>query len=84
MSLIFIINFFILIFIIFSLYSIKSESEIKTLPGKRLKTQEEIENFIDTGGGDGIIKAMYEENKHFFAKGLYVHSKADAAAMNVW
>ena len=48
-----------------------------------LKTQEEIENFIDTGGGDGIIESMYERNKHFFAKGLYVHSKADATAMNL-
>lgn len=48
-----------------------------------LKTQEEIEKFIDTGGGDGIIEAMYDENKQYFAKGLYVHSKADAAAMNV-
>ena len=46
MSRIFRINFFILIFFILSLHSIKSESEIKTLPGKRLKTQEEISEYL--------------------------------------
>ena len=48
-----------------------------------LKSQEEVENFIETGGGEGIIEAMYNENKHFFEKGLYVQSKASAAAFNV-
>lgn len=48
-----------------------------------LKSQEEVENFIETGGGEGIIEATYNENKHYFAKGLYVQSQASAAAFNV-
>ena len=42
----FINNFLILIIFILSLNIIKSASEIKTLPGKRLKNQEEISDYL--------------------------------------
>ena len=49
----------------------------------RLKTDEDIEKYIKEGGGEGIVQAMYSENKKNFAEGRYVYSKAAAAAMNL-
>ena len=49
----------------------------------RLKTDEDIEKYIKEGGGEGIVQAMYFENKKDFAEGRYVYSQAAAAAMNL-
>lgn len=49
----------------------------------RLKTDEDVEKYIKEGGGDGIVQAMYSENKKDFAEGRYVYSQAAAAAMNL-
>ena len=46
-------------------------------------TDDYVEELIKKGGGEGIIQAMYSENKKNFAKGMYVCSKAAAAAMNL-
>lgn len=48
----------------------------------RLKTDEDIEKYIDESD-EGIVQAMYSENKKNFAEGRYVYSKAAAAAMNL-
>lgn len=48
-----------------------------------IKSDEEVEKFIEQGGGEGTIKAMYNENKEDFAEGRYVYSQAAAAAMNL-
>ena len=42
------IYLFSLIIFILSFYFVESQSEIKTLPGKRLNTQEEISNYLKT------------------------------------
>lgn len=47
----------------------------------RLKTDEDIEKYIDESD-EGIVQAMYFENQKNFAEGRYVYSKA-AAAMNL-
>ena len=49
----------------------------------RLKTDDDIEKYIKEGGGEGIVQAMYSENKKDFAEGRYVYSQAAAAAMNL-
>ncbi len=48
----------------------------------RLKTEEDIEKYI-AESDEGLIQAMYCENKKNFAEGRYVYSKAAAAAMNL-
>ena len=48
-----------------------------------IKTDEDVEKYIKEGGGDGIIRVMYNENKENFAQGKYVYSKAGACAMNL-
>lgn len=42
-----------------------------------------MEKFIERGGGEGIIKAIYSENKKHFVEGKYVYSKAGVAEMNL-
>ncbi len=48
----------------------------------RLKTEEDVEKYI-AESDEGLIQAMYCENKKNFAEGRYVYSKAAAAAMNL-
>lgn len=48
-----------------------------------VKTDKDVEKFIERGGGEGIIKAIYSENKKYFVEGKYVYSKAGAAEMNL-
>lgn len=48
----------------------------------RLKTDEDIEKYIDESD-EGIVQAIYSENKKHFAEGRYVYSQAAAAAMNL-
>lgn len=48
-----------------------------------VKTDEDVEKYIKKGGGDAIIRAMYDENKEDFAKGKYVYSKAGVSAMDL-
>lgn len=48
-----------------------------------LKTDKDVETFIERGGGEGIIKATYTENKKYFAEGKYVYGQAAVAEMNL-
>lgn len=48
----------------------------------RLKTDEDVEKYI-AESDEGIVQAMYSENKKDFAEGRYVYSTAAAAAMNL-
>ena len=48
-----------------------------------LKTDKDVEKFIDNGGGEGVIKSAFNENKKDFAEGKYVYSTASAVAMNL-
>ena len=48
-----------------------------------VKTDKDVETFIERGGGEGIIKATYSENKKYFAEGKYVYSQASVAEMNL-
>ena len=55
-----------------------------TKAGNRcVQTDDEIEEFIDQGGGDGVIQAMFCENKKNFTEGRYVFSKAAAVTMKL-
>lgn len=48
-----------------------------------MKTDEQLEEFIKEGGGEGIICAKYHAGIKDFAKGLYVSNDAAACAMNL-